>query len=533
VAVRTAARQRGAFGWLAALLLIGLAAGTAAIAVATGGSFTYTLDDPYISLALSREIAHLHYGINPGEVVTPSSSVLWPFLLAPFASTQVHALVPLLLGVAATLASGWLMLRLLDTVTDGASNRRPLLAACLAALPFGLLGWAAVVFTGLEHAAHITACLAVGVGLVEVALGRPPSWWLAAGLVAGPLLRYEGLAVTGAAAVVLFWWGHRRLALGSSLAAVLPLAAFSAFAMAHGLNPLPSSVLVKSAIVDGNGSKFDAVAHSVGNATHNKVFLALFIALVGFVVVRRRLTALEAYALTVLTAHALVGKFGWFHRYELYAFAAVLPVLVLLSRGPLLALIEAPRRAVLVVGCALAIALYLCLPYVRGAVEVPTAAAGIHAQQGQMARFVRDFWREPVAVSDLGLVSYEGGQYVVDLHGLASEEARIERQTGAGTGWMQRLTNEHGVTLVMIYYGDIGIREVPASWTPVGVLSLNVAPITVGGDRVTFFATSPADEDRLRHSLSEFARTLPASSRLALSSPGDQGPKRAPAPAGR
>ena len=517
VAVSTTARRSTGFAWFAVLLLSALATGTAAIVVATGGSFSYTLDDPYISLALSREIAHLHYGIDPGEVVTPSSSLLWPFLLAPFAWIPGHALVPLLLGVAASLASGWLVLRLLDTVTDGASSRRPVLAACLAALPFGLLGWAAVVFTGLEHSAHLTACLAVGVGLVEVSLGRAPQWWLAAGLVAGPLLRYEGLAVTGAAAVVLFCWGHRRLALASVVAAVAPLAAFSAFAMANGLSPLPSSVLVKSAMVTGAVSRFEAAAESVVTASHNVLFVVLFLALVGVVVHRRRITALEAYALTVLTAHALVGQFDWFNRYELYTFASVLPVLVLRARGPLLALLAAPRRVVLAVVAATAVALTVVTPYVRGAVEVPTAAAGIHGQQGQMARFVRDFWQEPVAVSDLGWVSYVGGQYVVDLHGLASEEARIERQTD-GTAWMERLADEHDVTLVMIYFGDIGIPEVPASWTQVGVLTLDVAPVSVGAERVTFFATSPADADRLRRSLGQFAPTLPESGRLALTS---------------
>jgi hypothetical protein len=83
---------------------------------------------------------------------------------------------------------------------------------------------------------------------------------------------------------------------------------------------------------------------------------------------------------------------------------------------------------------------------------------------------------------------------------------------------MRRLADEHGVTLVMIYYGDIGIEEIPASWTPVGVLTLDVAPVSVGADRVTFFATSPADAERLRRSLGEFARTLPESSSLTLTS---------------
>ena len=32
----------------------------------------YSLDDPYIHLALARQILHGHYGINPGEFAAPS-----------------------------------------------------------------------------------------------------------------------------------------------------------------------------------------------------------------------------------------------------------------------------------------------------------------------------------------------------------------------------------------------------------------------------------------------------------------------------
>jgi len=211
---------------------------TAAVLVATGGHFTYPLDDPYIHLALSEQIRHGHYGINPGEVATPSSSVLWPFLLAPTAGTVLHAATPLVLNLLATLATGWLLLRLLADVTGGASRRRPGLAAFLAAGPLLLLNWGAVAFTGMEHSASIAASLAVGVGLVHVATTGTVPWWLVAGLVLGPPLRYEGLAVTVAGAAVLCLWGRRRTALLAVAAAVLPLVAFSLAASAHGLAPL-------------------------------------------------------------------------------------------------------------------------------------------------------------------------------------------------------------------------------------------------------------------------------------------------------
>jgi hypothetical protein len=37
----------------------------------TRGHFSYSLDDPYIHLALAQQIIRGHYGLNPGEVSAP------------------------------------------------------------------------------------------------------------------------------------------------------------------------------------------------------------------------------------------------------------------------------------------------------------------------------------------------------------------------------------------------------------------------------------------------------------------------------
>jgi len=65
----------------------------------TNWQFIYTLDDPYIHLALAKGISHFHYGINASEFSAPSSSILWPFLMAPFASLQGFWLVPLVVNL--------------------------------------------------------------------------------------------------------------------------------------------------------------------------------------------------------------------------------------------------------------------------------------------------------------------------------------------------------------------------------------------------------------------------------------------------
>ncbi|RYD65846.1 MAG: hypothetical protein EOP83_06450, partial [Verrucomicrobiaceae bacterium] len=47
------------------------------------GSWSYTLDDPYIHGAIARNIAeHGSFGIIPGEFAGASSSILWTVLLA-------------------------------------------------------------------------------------------------------------------------------------------------------------------------------------------------------------------------------------------------------------------------------------------------------------------------------------------------------------------------------------------------------------------------------------------------------------------
>ena len=74
----------------------------------TAGHFVYSLDDPYIHLALAERLARGHYGINLFEVTSPSSSIIWPFLLIPGADTSFHSWLPLALNFAFGCATAWL-----------------------------------------------------------------------------------------------------------------------------------------------------------------------------------------------------------------------------------------------------------------------------------------------------------------------------------------------------------------------------------------------------------------------------------------
>ena len=84
-----------------------------------GGPFTYALDDAYIHLGLSDQIAHGHYGINENEYSSPASSILWPFLLALFSPSSIHLYLPLLLSMAAGLVAVYALARIMQDLSPG------------------------------------------------------------------------------------------------------------------------------------------------------------------------------------------------------------------------------------------------------------------------------------------------------------------------------------------------------------------------------------------------------------------------------
>jgi len=502
------------------LVAIAVLLGTLAL---NGGTFSYTLDDAYIHLALSENIARGHYGINMGEASSPSSSILFPLLLAPAAGTSLHAYVPLLLNVGATIALAGLLTALCRRC--GFSAGRGTLIAATAIVAFNGVG---VAFTGMEHSLHIAATVAVVLGLVHVfETGRAP-WWLLASIIAGPLLRYEGLGVSAAALLVLFVLGHYRASIGPALVLAVTIGTFTAFLVGHGLPPFPSSTLTKSNLLAAGNDMHSAGALS---AIRKNVTAALshypgqlLVALAGLAVarpvvarsfsLRSPAVLIAGFALTITTAHLVAGRYGWLSRYELYAIFALLAAALYQWRHFLVRHIEkAPRGRCAWALALVPIALLIAgLPYLRTAIRAPLAANNIYEQQYQMHRFATEFHRGPIAVNDLGWVAYRNPSYVLDLAGLGSEAARRALVTGTARETFRALAQRHGVTLAMAY--PLGEKFMPPEWTPLARLHLSRRSYVVAGPVVVFYATRPDAVPALRAQLDAFAATLPAGVRL-------------------
>jgi hypothetical protein len=492
------------------------AAELVAVLFVNGGGFSYTLDDPYIHLALAENILRGHYGVNLQEFSSPSSSVLWPFLLVPLVAFPHADLV--LLGLNLLLSLGCLLLfdRVLcqaDRAAGGLplSGRVRFLFLLFFILASNLVG---LNFLGMEHVLQLLVVLQMVSGLIRFSREGvvTPATWLA--IVVAPLIRYECLAVSGAA--LLFFMLQRNILrpLVAGLLIGALLVAFSLFLLAIGQEYLPSSVLVKSAVVESGLGKLTT------NLGKNFVFPQAWIMLGGLLLLvrhgcrkslplqERQLAAVSALAVFL---HLMVGRFGWYFRYEIYMWVLEILVLLYLNRGYLKqAVVVERRKSPIVIGM-----LVFLIPlefHVESIVYGPRAAGNIYYQQYQMRRFVVDYYRDSVAVNDLGWVSFGNDHYVLDLWGLASREAYKLRSTATSALWLVDITRQHDVGLVMIYHNEKYFPQLPESWIKIGELKLRDRKFTASDTRVHFFATHPEAVGKINASLQQFVPTLPSGS---------------------
>jgi hypothetical protein len=461
----------------------------------------YSLDDPYIHLALARQILHGHYGINPAEFAAPSSSILWPFLLAPFAFTRLSEFLPLVINLAALVVAVWWLQRWLEAYL---SLWWALVATTALAFALNLYG---LVLSGMENSLQVTLVIVVALSLMRERLGWP--FWLS--IVVLPLIRYEGLAISlPVLAHLVLSAGPRARALAAGMIVAAGVGGFSLFLYSHGVGLLPASVLAKGGLT--LLQKLPGLDTILNNIDQQFCFVAL--AVFAAILFVREGRSREAMLLVIAptAAHLLFGRYGWFGRYHIY-FAAWIVILF----------VTVYARAGLLKFRFLSAAIALCFAYASidsmiATLTTPLGSRNIADQQKQMAIIARDYLDEPVAVNDLGFVSFYARRYILDLGGLASYEALRARASPATEVWVAELMGRHHVEHAMVYDGLYARR--PANWIRVATLHLPLPWVTVGGDEVAFYSTSPEAAAHFREALANYRKSSPqAAMMLELAPP--------------
>lgn len=499
-----------AAGTRAAILYLLITCALVSTVLQSSAGFSYSLDDPYIHLALAQHIAHGTYGVNAGEITSPASSVIWPFLLVPFANSAMRGWSPLLLNLFAGLAACLLFGRFVLNYWRERWSQTPEAVKWLLMLLFVIAGnLPALTLMGMEHTLQVLLAAACAFGIAEAYFGRPvPKWALICAALA-PSVRYEDLAFTLAVCLALWFQRRKSAAIVTGLISLVPLVALGLFLHAHGLSFLPNSVIVKGGVISARPHllpRFPLLDHFLtiiavnveGYATLPERWpITLFLIALSVQLWRARRNPVKrkamASAVLGLALIMAVGPYGYFFRYDVaYRLFAFLLVFAAASEYRWFGALQAKMLG------AVAAAVY-CV----ATLLTPDTCWAVSHEQKQMQRFSHDLYRKNIAVNDLGWVSYDSGDrfYILDLAGLASNEASHQRNKDAA--WLHGIVQRHNVGLAMIY--SYWFTSIPADWKVMAVLQR----YGEGRNKVTFYATQLGDQDQIRADLKAFAATLP------------------------
>lgn len=527
------------------LLALGLVVGSAVVYILqrNGGHFVYTLDDPYIHMAIADNFAnHGVWGVTKYEFSSSSSSLLWTLLIAGiYRFAGANDVAPFVLNMLASCGLLAVTALILSRHSGHRALRWGVLSGLVLVTPLPLL-----IFGGQEHILHavltlVCTYLAGGV-IADAGTDRSTGRDIALILLA-PLLtavRYEGLFLIAVVGLLLFLRGRRRVASAAVGAGVLPIVVFGMFSIVQGWYFLPNSVLLK-----GNSPEITSVWGIIGllgrtayeqlddsAALMMVVFAALLLLHMHVHIYKdiwRRTPVMLVIFLGSTFLHLQFAQIGWFMRYEAYLIAVGL-IVCGIAAAAVLAVLDVPKRftysilrrhavlAVFVSFIAVVLATRMLLSYVI----LFTGTDNIYEQQYQIGLFLREFYQgERVAVNDIGAVNYLADVRSYDIWGLASKEVADARRTGEyDTQWIQAFTAEHDVAVAIVYdewleSEDIG--GVPDQWVKIGEWKIPNR-LTAGGEAVSFYAVSSSDANRLRANLYEFAPTLPADVTVSMES---------------
>lgn len=511
----------------AAAFLVAVALALFAEGVRLCGTFVYVIDDPYIHLAMARNLAlHGSWGVNAGRFEPASSSPLWVLLLAAIDRLAVvNDRTPLVLNLLATVAVVLVLDRMLRDFVVRPLVRGVVLGAIGLATPLAMM-----VAIGMETTFHIALLL----GLILVvtrhmtATGPPRATGVMA--VGGlallcELTRFESGFVTGALAVIALRRGRRSLAVALVAGTALAIAGYAAFSLPRGGMWLPTPVLLKTEWRELGWVRLllhipdQLLIHRFSHMTGLLVAAAWLWLPRGGGTDREDIPRLWLGTFLVAAlGHIQFAALGWSFRYEAYLVAFGLAAIAAgiscglhrlpgaLGSRPL----PLPAR-VLAAFLVLAVAWPVMSRTVRATVSIPAAMRNMYEEDHQLTYFVRDYFAgEAVAVNDVGVVGYYGGAEVEDLLGLASLPigwARARRE--CDTAYLERFCAERRVMVAVVNTSFFtGRTRLPDSWRPIAQWKLP-EQISVGDTTVTILAVLPDSIDRVRAAARAFLPTLP------------------------
>lgn len=451
---------------------------------------SYTLDDPYIHLELAKNIFNGNYGINTHEFSSPSSSIIWPFILVPFNVFDWYIYAPLILN---TVFLGLTIAFLLNYVfNDIEPYLIRILIVTSIAFSLNLYG---LVMTGMEHSLQVLCSSIIAFGLANRDFRRNNAPLFYFTLVIAPLVRYESLAITVPVLFYLISFSQdRKLAFFSGGMLVVLIGMFSSFLFINSGFVFPSSVMIKQSAV-ADTQTMSVVTKIIGNILNLMKKYWWFIAIFAYFLIAARVDKKLIVTCAAITfLYLALGRHGWFGRYEVFFVIFVCVLIMSIVREKL----KPTKFAVVIVALLMPVAFS---SLVRSTILTPLASSNIYNQQYLVSQLVKNL-NEPIAVNDLGLISLNSNKTVVDLWGLGNLDAMAAKANN-DLRYIDHLMSKNDARFAVIYREWFSEEQLE-NLVLVGSLSLNERRITPAVNTVSFFANSIESAEKFKIELRKF-----------------------------
>jgi len=485
------------------------------------GHFAYFLDDAYIHLAVAKHLAQNGvFGITKYSFSSSVSSILWPLLEGLVMKiVGVNDLIPLYLNIV--FGNLLLLVSFIILKRHKLSNKWLFISLCiiLYCLPLPLL-----IFQGMEHVLQILIDIVFiySFHLVVMLKSSKAEKGL---LILAPLvtmIRYEGLALVFSIAILLFLYKKYKLGLSIIILSIIPLIIFGIISIHYGWHFIPNSLLVKggTGLMNAFGLLFTPKKLIISSLC----FLSICIA---YILDRRNKGFILYFShfrdiIIILIPLVLIAFLEGFNfRYEsALIYLLIIIGTIFINERTFIKFSNKPSRLLLVLLLVMMLILIFGLGYRLGYRTYASidkylyASNNIYTQQYQMANFLKNYYNgSVVALNDIGIVNYELDIHLIDLAGLGSLNKTYVHSKMDSLQEMRDLILNNNTDLIIIY--DSWFKQnIPKEWFKVAIWNTTNHNVTLGDDKVSFYAIDYNKALLLQNNLKEFESFLPPQIRV-------------------